>query len=432
MLAPVLVFLFVATAAAQDPAPAAPQMDLQELLNIDLQVTSATKTATSAQEVAAIVTVVTSEDIERWGYRSIAELLQQTLGFYVIDDFIVPNAGVRGVSAGLWGESSAIKVMIDGHAVPFRPTAGNWLGPELVPMSAIDHVEIIRGPASVLYGADALLGVVNVVTRRDLQGASLQAGASAEASRLGYDQDISLGSRLGNFELLGAFRLSRRVRGGLTLPRSSPGPVVPAHRGESVRLADLEQNAQVGLLRVGYQRGSLRTSLSGWLSVIDRPGELSPWLQLADGLDPAGREVRNRISLQQQHLAFHLGWDPVARVDPRLRSPGLRRRPHPARPGRGEERLLLRAPAVRVPGRRPEPGGPVAPGRQLHRRAGHRPHLRPRAAAVDHPRRQGGLRRRCGPATSSNRRRPARGARTSSTPPPTPRPSGPPSSGACR
>jgi outer membrane receptor for ferrienterochelin and colicins len=297
---------------AQEPTSGAPHMDLQELMNIDLQVTAATKTATSAQEVAAIVTVVTREDIQRWGYRSIAELLQQTVGFYVIDDFIVPNAGVRGVSAGLWGESSAIKLMIDGHAVPFRPTGGNWLGPELVPLSAVDHVEIIRGPASVLYGADALLGVVNVVTRRDLRGASVRAGASAEASRLGHDQDISVGSRLGGFEVLGALRLDRRVRSGLSLPRSSPSPVVPSYRGDSLRLAELEQNSQVGLLRLGYQKGSFRTALTGWLAALDRPGELSPWLQLADGLDPAGRDVRNRIGLVQRHLALHLSWDPVA------------------------------------------------------------------------------------------------------------------------
>jgi outer membrane receptor for ferrienterochelin and colicins len=299
--------LLALTAAADGP-----QMDLQELLNIDLQVTSATKTATSAQEVAAIVTVVTSEDIERWGHRSIAEVLQQTLGFYVIDDYIVPNAGVRGISAGLWGESSAIKLMIDGHAVPFRSTGGNWLGPELVPMSAVDHIEIIRGPASVLYGADALLGVVNVVTRSDLRGAIIQAGASAEGPRLGYDQDLSVGSRRGGLEMLGAVRLNRRVRGGLSLPRSSPGPVVPSYRGESVRLAEMEQNSEVGLLRLAYQKGSLRTALTGWLAFLDRPGELSPWLQLADGLDPAGRDIRNRVGLQQHHLAFHLSWDPTA------------------------------------------------------------------------------------------------------------------------
>ena len=297
---------------APEPAPTSPRvpgMDLEALLNIDLQVWSATKTATSAQEVTAVVTVVTSDDIRRWGYRSIAEVLQQTLGFYVIDDFMIPNAGVRGISAGLWGESSAIKVMIDGHAVPFRPTSGNWLGPELVPMSAVDYIEIVTGPASVLYGADALLGVVNVVTRRNLQGATIHASTSYEGARLGYDEDMSVGAHVGSFDILGAFRLDRRVRGGLALPPGSPAPVVPSyHEAKNVGLADLEQSSTVGLARIGYTRGTFTASLTGWMSDLDRPGELSPWLQLADGLDASGRQIRNRIGLRQQHVALHLGW----------------------------------------------------------------------------------------------------------------------------
>jgi outer membrane receptor for ferrienterochelin and colicins len=283
-------------------------MELEALLNIDLQVYAATKTATSAQDVAAVVTVVTSDDIKRWGYRSVAEVLQQTLGFYVVDDFMVPNAGVRGISAGLWGESSAIKVMIDGHAVPFRLTSGNWMGPELIPLTAVDHIEIVKGPASVLYGADALLGVVNVVTRRNLQGAVIHAGTSYEGSELGYDQDITIGSKVGGFDFLASVRLDRRVRGGLSLPRSSPAPVVPAYRGNSLSLSNLAQNSEVGLARLAYARGAFEASATGWVSSIERPGELSPWLQLADGLDNSGRDVRNRIGLIQYHGALHLAW----------------------------------------------------------------------------------------------------------------------------
>jgi iron complex outermembrane receptor protein len=296
----------------EPPRPAG--IELEALLNVDLKVYSATKTATSAQDVAAVVTVVTAEDIRRWGYRSVAEVLQQTLGFYVIDDFIVPNAGVRGISAGLWGESSAIKLMIDGHAVPFRLTSGNWLGPELIPLSAVDHIEIVRGPGSVLYGADALLGVVNVVTRRNQQGATIHAGTSYEGAGLGYDQDLSAGTRVGNFEFLAAARLDRRVRGGLSLPQTSPAPVVPEYRTDRTNLAELEQSSQVGLARIGYAGPELNASLTGWVSAIDRSGELSPWLQLADGLDRKGRDIHNRIGLVQGHLALHVAWTASDRV----------------------------------------------------------------------------------------------------------------------
>ncbi len=298
---------------AEEAAPAtevagdSQMLDLQEVLAIDLEVTTATKTATKAEEVAAVVTVVTAEDMRRWGLRSVADVLQREVGFYVIDDFILPNAGVRGISAGLWGESSAIKVMIDGHAVPFRVTSGNWLGPELIPMSAIDHIEIVRGPASVLYGADALLGVVNVVTRRGLQGAVIHAGGSHEGAGFGNDLDLSVGSRSHGFDLLMGLRLNHRSKGGLVLPPTSPTPTLPAYRGESRRLSELEQGSQVALARLGYRRGAFNASLTGWISEIDRTGELSPWLQLSDGTDSAGRLIRNRIGLRQQHLALHAG-----------------------------------------------------------------------------------------------------------------------------
>jgi outer membrane receptor for ferrienterochelin and colicins len=64
----------------------------------------------------------------------------------------------------------------------------------------------------------------------------------------------------------------------------------------------------VGLVRLGYGTSSFSGTVSGWISAIDRPGELSPWLQLADGLDHAGRQVRNRIGLVQYHGALHLAW----------------------------------------------------------------------------------------------------------------------------
>ncbi|HKQ68440.1 MAG TPA: TonB-dependent receptor plug domain-containing protein, partial [Polyangiaceae bacterium] len=122
--------------------------DLQELESLSLEVlletkvVTATKTARTVEEAPAVVSVVTREDIARWGYQSLSEALQHVVGFYIIDDHAIANAGVRGISGGLFGESSGIKLMIDGHSVAFRPTGGNWLGPELVPLSAVERVEI--------------------------------------------------------------------------------------------------------------------------------------------------------------------------------------------------------------------------------------------------------------------------------------------------
>src|SRR5262249_43452931 len=152
---------------ALDGAAESGQLDGLDLAGLlDNVVVSATKSELREDEAPAITTVITREEIRRWGYQSVAEGLNHVAGVYVIDDQILPNIGIRGVSGGLRSESGLIKVMIDGRSVAFRSTSGNWLGAELVPLSAVQQIEIIRGPASSLYGADAFLGIINIVTRR--------------------------------------------------------------------------------------------------------------------------------------------------------------------------------------------------------------------------------------------------------------------------
>src|SRR4051794_1627606 len=141
-------------------------IDLVSLLDTPASVWTATKTEQKTSEAPAVITTITREQIAVWGYRSVAEVLSHLLGFYVVDDHTSPNLAIRGISGGLYADSSIIKVLIDGHAISFRSTSGNGLGPELIPLSAVDRLEIVRGPASALYGADALLGVVNIRTRK--------------------------------------------------------------------------------------------------------------------------------------------------------------------------------------------------------------------------------------------------------------------------
>lgn len=115
----------------------------QDLSTLDLEallenvVVTATKSKIKEDEAPAITTVVNREEIQRWGYQSVEEVLKLVAGVYVIDDHIIPNLGVRGISGGLRSESGLVKVMIDGHSVAFRSTSGNWLGPELIPLSIV-------------------------------------------------------------------------------------------------------------------------------------------------------------------------------------------------------------------------------------------------------------------------------------------------------
>src|SRR3954454_1781523 len=165
-------------ASGQTPAESVDDLDLVKLLNVEVQ--TATKTAESQDEAPAVIQVVTHADIVRWGSQTIGEVLQHVQGFYLIDDHILPDVGVRGMTGGLGSESSVIKVMIDGRSVAYRTTSGNWLGTELVPLESVAQIEIIRGPASALYGADAFLGVVNIIALRPDEIRPLRARAALD------------------------------------------------------------------------------------------------------------------------------------------------------------------------------------------------------------------------------------------------------------
>jgi iron complex outermembrane receptor protein len=285
------------------------QADLETLLNTPTDVVTATRTAQSSAEAPAIITTVTREQIAVWGYRTIAELLSHLLGFYVIDDHTAPNVSVRGTSGGLYSDSSIVKVLINGHAVPFASTGGNALGPELIPISAIERVEIIRGPASALYGADAFLGVINIQTR---DGASLNGGAGwAAVGRVGGnfadDTDVSLGTAGQGYDVMVAFRHTKQDLSGLQLPPSSPAPNIPAYNANSRTAHGLDQESNSGIARLTlFPRDGTEVSAYGYVAQMDRGSEFGSLFQLANGYTAEGVFSENRSA--QWQVRAGLDW----------------------------------------------------------------------------------------------------------------------------
>jgi iron complex outermembrane receptor protein len=255
-------------------------LDLVKLLNVE--VSTASKTSESVEDAPAVITVVTREDIRRWGYQTVAEVLSHTVGFYLIDDDILPNASVRGVSGGLGAESGGIKVMIDGRSVAYRSTSGNWLGVELIPLESVEQIEIIRGPASALYGADAFLGVVNIITTPPDAMRPVRARVTAGLTETNPAArfDIASGAQFGKWDLMLGAAGEYDDRSGLELPAESPAPTLPIGVGTRRTTLDLKRRSLVLSSRVGYggERGHVR--VSGYASGLTRGGDLAHWAQL--------------------------------------------------------------------------------------------------------------------------------------------------------
>ncbi len=284
------------------------EVDLASLLSTPEEVWTATKTEQKNYEAPAIITTVTREQIGVWGYRSISEVLSHLLGFYVVDDHTSPNLAVRGISGGLYADSSIVKVLIDGHSVAFHATGGNWLGPELIPLSAVERIEVVRGPASALFGADAFLGVINIKTRsgKSLTGANAWIAGGRAGSKLATDIDVSAGFEKNDLDVVVALRRSSQDLSGLTLPDSSPAPSLPASRAGSREAEGLDQTSTSALARITYRpRPGTELGVFGYYSALSRGEEFGSLFQLAG----------NRVSLSQ--LRAGLFWEQT--LSPTLR-----------------------------------------------------------------------------------------------------------------
>ena len=141
-------------------------------------VTVASSYPESAAAAPAMVTVVGREEIERHGYRTLAELLAGQPGFFMA-------AGGRGTVAYMRGMRDAVLFLYDGVPLTTDVTKGFSPLDREISLAGVDHIEIVRGPGSILWGPDAFAGVVNIVPLRGRQqpGGKMALSAGTEPSQ---------------------------------------------------------------------------------------------------------------------------------------------------------------------------------------------------------------------------------------------------------
>jgi iron complex outermembrane receptor protein len=171
------------TAVADDDTPAIPirdlppfpdvEQDTEEVSEIGVYgaslveeetVVGAAKREQSLGTVASAVTVITSDHLRRFGYRTLAEALRSVAGVYVVDDRQVERVGVRGLQL-LGDANTRILILIDGTPLN-EPWSAYVDGSIALPVSLDDvaRIEVIRGPVSSIYGTNAFFGIINIVT----------------------------------------------------------------------------------------------------------------------------------------------------------------------------------------------------------------------------------------------------------------------------
>jgi outer membrane receptor protein involved in Fe transport len=161
----VLCTLPQAPAADDVPSPGAAiyEMPIEELMNVE--VTSASKKAESIYEAPGVMVVVPREEIETYGDRDLHQLLQRQPSIYTRDVYPYTDnvAGFRGDMSMV--TDSHTLILFNGRPIRESAQGLNVNMYKTLPLSALENVELIRGPGSVLYGSNAFTGVVNLKPR---------------------------------------------------------------------------------------------------------------------------------------------------------------------------------------------------------------------------------------------------------------------------
>jgi len=165
------IFLGIAIGFGFLGASSDAQTDTTEMAEV---VVTATRVPTSEREIGSSMTVITEEDIKAKGYTTAKEVLKGTLGVDVIS-----NGGPGSqTSVFLRGANSYhTLILIDGMEAGDPSLVQRQFDLANLTVDNIERIEIVRGPQSVLYGADAMGGVINIITKRWNQGPTIYAGA---------------------------------------------------------------------------------------------------------------------------------------------------------------------------------------------------------------------------------------------------------------
>ncbi|GHU14623.1 outer membrane protein [Betaproteobacteria bacterium] len=172
--------LSVLAVALAFPLPAQAQRGSDGVPVLGTIVVTATRQETRVNEILADMTVIDRAEIERTGQGTIIDLLTRQPGIQTT------SSGGVGTSTSLYmrgANSDQTKVLVDGIPINSIDMSGSPL--RYIPLSEVERIEILRGPAATLYGADAIGGVIHVITRRGTPGLKAEAfaGYGSHATR---------------------------------------------------------------------------------------------------------------------------------------------------------------------------------------------------------------------------------------------------------
>lgn len=225
------------------------KLSIEDLLNTEI--TSVSRKEQTLSRTAAAVHVITQEDIRRSGAKVIPDLLRMVPGFAVAQvdagSWAITSRGFNGIYA------NKLLVLIDGRSVYTPLFAGVHWDMQNLPLDEIDRIEVVRGPGGTLWGANAVNGVINIITKR----ADTTQGGRATAGVGGQQRGIAELRYSGAFGADSYYRVygkrSNRGYGSRVAGFSNPDDGQATLGGFRVdRLGDINQFALFGSVQEGH------------------------------------------------------------------------------------------------------------------------------------------------------------------------------------
>jgi len=318
-----LLLLAGATAARGAEAPTdLTELDLEALMG--LEVTSVSRRGERLMTAPAAVSVITGEDLRRSGHASLAEALRLVPGLHVGH----VNANIWAVSArGFTGRfSNKLLVLMDGRSVYTPLFSGVFWDVQDAFLPDLDRIEVIRGPGATLWGANAVNGVINVISKsaKETQGGIFYGGGGLEERAFGgwrwgdriddhtfYRVYVKAFGRDGGATTGGVDGADSwdSVRGGFRLDRETSasdhltlqGDVYTGHSGQATMLPSLA--APPGALDVRRERVAGGNLLARWTRVLGPDSEISvqAYLDRTERDNPILPEIRSTFDIEMQH-----------------------------------------------------------------------------------------------------------------------------------
>ena len=179
------------------------EASLEQLMNVE--VTSVSKKEQKISKVAAAIYVISQEDIRRSGATTIPDLLRMVPGMDVAqiraDDWAISARGSNGAFA------NKLLVLIDGRTVYSPVYSGVFWFMQDVPLADIERIEVIRGPGATVWGANAVNGVINIITKsaKETHGGLIEGSAGSQLVGQGLVQYGGTAGRTGDYRVFASY-----------------------------------------------------------------------------------------------------------------------------------------------------------------------------------------------------------------------------------